>query len=133
MRVARITFALAAIALSSAAFASAAFAQGASHKPLTPRERMGQELFTQSCQVCHIPTQLGARGSYGPPLSRATFGGDDQVTAMFIKTGTDRMPGFGLHFSDDQLGAIAAFVKTMEPRPVVTAPAAPRGSRQDED
>lgn len=132
MRVACITYALASVAFSSAVFASAAFAQGASH-PLTPRERVGQELFTQSCQVCHIPTQLGARGSYGPALSRETFGGDDQVTAMFIKTGTDRMPGFGLHFSDDQLGAIAAFVKTMEPRPVLAAPSAPRSSRQDED
>ena len=61
--------------------------------------------------------------TYGPPLSRASLGGQDDVMREVIANGTPRMPGFKYHFEPTQIEAIVAFLKTI-PTPPPPAPAA---------
>ena len=91
---------------------------------LNDKERQGQALFTQHCVVCHLRTQLTSPGQYGPPLSKATLGGEADLIREYITEGTPRMPGFKYNFRPEQIDAIAAFVKTL-PVPAPAAPATP--------
>jgi mono/diheme cytochrome c family protein len=84
----------------------------ASH--LTPPQQLGRRLFEQSCGVCHTrPTLLS--GMYGPELSKLNLGGQEDLLRMFISNGTARMPGFKYTYNPEQIAAIAAYVKTLEP------------------
>src|SRR5437016_1780492 len=58
-----------------AAWPQGAVAQPAAQAPLNAKETQGRALFTQHCVVCHMRTQLTSPGHYGPPLSKATLGG----------------------------------------------------------
>ena len=94
----------------------------AQETPLSGKETAGQALFAQHCVVCHFRTQLTSPGQWGPPLSKATLGGDESLIREYITDGTPRMPGFKYNFQPAQIEAIAAFIKTL---PVPTPPAAP--------
>jgi mono/diheme cytochrome c family protein len=83
-------------------------AQGA----LNDQQRLGQTLFTQSCGVCHLKPQITAN-TYGPPLSRESAGGSEDVMRETITNGTPRMPGFKLLFEPAQINAIVAYLKTV--------------------
>jgi mono/diheme cytochrome c family protein len=105
-----------AIVLLLLALPAGASAQGV----LNDQQRLGQTLFTQSCGVCHLKPQITAN-TYGPPLSKDSAGGSEDVMRETISNGTPRMPGFKLLFEPAQINAIVAYLKT------VTAPqAAPR-------
>jgi mono/diheme cytochrome c family protein len=81
---------------------------------LTPQQHLGRRLFEQSCGVCHTrPTLIS--GMFGPELSRLNLGGQDDLLRMFIGNGTARMPGFKYTYNPEQIAAIAAYVKTLEP------------------
>lgn len=81
---------------------------------LTPQQQLGRRLFEQSCGVCHTrPTLIS--GMFGPELSRLNLGGQDELLRMFISNGTARMPGFKYTYNPEQIAAIAAYVKTLEP------------------
>jgi len=71
--------------------AGPAFAQEAT--ALNETQKHGQQLFAQSCGICHLPPELGAR-TYGPPLNKNAGGGDDDVMRQYITEGTPRMPSF---------------------------------------
>jgi mono/diheme cytochrome c family protein len=69
-------------------------------------------LFGQSCAVCHLKQQLGA-ATYGPPLSKASLGGQEDVMREVIANGTPRMPAFKYHFEPAQIDAIVQYLKTV--------------------
>ena len=79
---------------------------------LNATEQLGRQLFVQSCAVCHLKQQLGA-ATYGPPLSKASLGGQDDVMREVIANGTPRMPGFKYHFEPAQIDAIVRYLKTV--------------------
>src|SRR5436190_17918970 len=91
---------------------------------LSDKETQGQALFAQHCVVCHFRTQITSPGQWGPPLSKATLGGDESLIREYITDGTPRMPGFKYNFRPEQIEALAAFIKTL-PVPAPAAPATP--------
>jgi mono/diheme cytochrome c family protein len=97
---------------------SAAFAQADN---LTDQQRMGRQVFAQSCGVCHLPPALNAR-TYGPPLNKDAGGGDPDVVREFIENGTPRMPAWKYYLKPPQIDAIISYLKTV---PVQAAAAAP--------
>jgi mono/diheme cytochrome c family protein len=104
------------LALSS----SAAFAQQPADN-LTDQQRMGRQVFAQSCGVCHLPPALNAR-TYGPPLNKDAGGGDPDVVREFIENGTPRMPAWKYYLKPPQIDAIISYLKTV---PVQAAAAPP--------
>ena len=88
--------------------------------PLNATQKLGRQLFTQSCMVCHTAPQLNA-GLYGPALSKDAAGGEAAVMRGVIADGTPRMPAFKYLFRPKQIDAIVAYLKT------VPAPAAASG------
>jgi mono/diheme cytochrome c family protein len=106
-------------------FVLAASAQGAIAQQaganLNDQQRMGRQVFAQSCGVCHLPPSLGAK-TYGPQLNKDAGGGDDDVMREFITNGTPRMPAFKHYLKPDQIEAIISYVRTV---PVQAAAAAP--------
>lgn len=94
--------------------------QPASAPALTGQQKLGRQLFNQSCLVCHTQPQITS-GMYGPPLSRDTAGGDVDVIRGVITNGTPRMPGFKYQFTPQQIDAIAQYVKTLPPPTTTSA------------
>ncbi len=81
---------------------------------LNQDQQLGRTLFTQSCMVCHTRPVITA-GTYGPPLSRESAGGQADVMRQVITDGTPRMPAFKYQFTPAQIDAIVAYVKTLPP------------------
>jgi len=79
----------------------------------------GRQLFAQSCGICHLPPEAGTK-TYGPPLSKAAGGGDDDLMREYILNGTPRMPSFKAYLKPADIDAIIAYVRTV---PVPAAPA----------
>src|SRR5712691_8454351 len=79
---------------------------------LDDTQRMGRQVFAQSCGVCHLPPTLGAK-TYGPPLNKDAGGGDNDVMREFIENGTPRMPAFKSYLKPDQIDAIISYVRTV--------------------
>ena len=88
---------------------------------LNDTQRHGQQLLAQSCGICHLPPELGAR-TYGPPLNKAAGGGDDDIMREYIMNGTPRMPSFKAYLKPADIEAIISYVRTV-PVPAA-APAA---------
>src|SRR5579862_3856728 len=91
---------------------------------LTDQQKLGRQVFAQSCGVCHLPPSLGAR-TYGPALNKEAGGGDNDVMREFVENGTPRMPAFKHYLKPAEIDAIISYVRTV---PVQAAPggAAPR-------
>ncbi len=85
---------------------------------LNDQQRLGRQIFAQSCGICHLRPSLEVR-TYGPLLSKTTAGGDEGRMRNIILEGTTRMPAFKYYLQTDQVAAIIAYVKTVPP------PAAP--------
>ncbi len=100
--------------------AQGAFAQQAGD--LTDQQKVGRQVFAQSCGVCHLPPSLGAR-TYGPQLNKEAGGGDDDVMREFITNGTPRMPAFKYYLKPDQIEAIISYVRTVAVQAAPTGPA----------
>lgn len=79
---------------------------------LNDQQRLGQQLLTQFCGVCHLKPQITA-ATFGPALSRESAGGRDDVLREVIMNGTPRMPAFKLNFEPAQVDAIIAYLKTV--------------------
>ena len=88
---------------------------------LSDQQKMGRQVFAQSCGVCHLPPSLGAR-TYGPALNKDAGGGDDDVMREFITNGTPRMPAFKYYLKPEQIEAIISYVRTV-PVQAAAAPA----------
>jgi mono/diheme cytochrome c family protein len=87
---------------------------------LNATEQHGRQLFAQSCGICHLPPESGAK-TFGPPLNKAAGGGDDDIMREYINNGTPRMPSFKAYLKPADIDSIIAYVRTV---PVPAAPAA---------
>ena len=114
--------AIAAMVVSAAASASAQQPQ------LNETQTLGHDLFVQSCGVCHLKPLLGAP-QFGPVLSRDSASGNEDGMRQIIANGSPRMPGYKYTFSESQIAAIAAYLKTVPPQAAAPAPAAKREGR----
>ena len=111
------------LAVLSLAYCASAAAQPTqqAEPALTDLQLQGRNLFNQSCVVCHMRMQITTAGHFGPPLSKESLGGQEDVMREVISNGTPNMPGFKYHFEPREIDAIVAYLKT---RPV--APVQPR-------
>ena len=92
---------------------------------LNDQQRLGRQVFAQSCGVCHLPPARGAR-TYGPVLGKTSGGGNDDLVRKVILEGTPRMPGFKYMLQPAQVDAIVAFIRTVPaPAPVGGSAALP--------
>ena len=91
---------------------SAPAQQAATDDGLTATQKLGRQVFAQSCGICHLPPQINAR-TYGPLLSKDTAGGSDEVIRGLISEGTPRMPGFKHYLERAEIDAIIAYLKTV--------------------
>ncbi|MBI3048062.1 MAG: cytochrome c [Acidobacteria bacterium] len=80
----------------------------------TEQQRLGRQILAQACGVCHLPPARNAN-TYGPPLSKATGGGNDDLMRKFILEGTPRMPGFRYFLQPAEIDAVIAYVRTVPP------------------
>jgi mono/diheme cytochrome c family protein len=91
-----------------------------SEQSLDAKQLLGMRLFNQSCRVCHTKPQMSSP-LYGPELSQASGGGNDETMREIIGSGTPRMPGFKYHFDSEQIDAIVAYLRTIPaPTPSTT-------------
>jgi mono/diheme cytochrome c family protein len=79
---------------------------------LNDTQKLGRQVFAQSCGVCHLPPAINAR-TYGPGLSKDTAGGSDEVIRGVISEGTPRMPAFKHYLQRGEIDAIIAYLKTV--------------------
>src|SRR5215469_9580606 len=86
--------------------------QAATDEHLTATQKLGRQVFAQSCGICHLPPQINAR-TYGPLLSKDTAGGSDEVIRGLISEGTPRMPAFKHYLERAEIDAIIAYLKTV--------------------
>ena len=84
----------------------------APHDGLNDTQKLGRQVFAQSCGVCHLPPAINAR-TFGPLLSKDTAGGNDEVIRGVISEGTPRMPGFKHYLDRAEIDAIIAYLKTV--------------------
>jgi len=71
----------------------------------------GATLFSQSCAACHQPQGQGIPGAF-PALVNNTFvQGDPHQVAHVILNGRGGMPKFSGDLTDDQIAAVATYVR----------------------
>jgi mono/diheme cytochrome c family protein len=92
---------------------------------LTDQQRMGRQVLSQSCGVCHLPPVRNAK-PYGPALHKGSAMGDDALMRKIITEGTPRMPAFKYFLQPDQIDAIVAYVRTLSTTPPAPAAGASR-------
>ncbi len=91
---------------------------------LDATQRMGRQIFAQSCGVCHLPPALNARTygpaltkDTGPALTKDTASGNVEVIRGLINDGTPRMPAFKHYLQRAEVDAIIAYLKTVPAAP----------------
>ena len=94
------------------ALATGAPAAQAQQSDLDETQRLGRQVFAQSCGICHLQPSLGVK-TYGSALNKAAAGGNDEVMRAFIVNGTDRMPAFKYYLKPAEIDAIIAYVRTV--------------------
>ncbi len=87
---------------------------------LSETQLRGRQVFAQSCGICHLQPSLGVK-TYGPLLTKAAAGGNDEVMRAFIVNGSERMPAFKYYLKPAEIDAIIAYVRTV-PVPPEPAP-----------
>ena len=103
-----------------AVWPASAFAQ---QDNLTDAQREGRQLLAQNCGVCHLQPSLNAR-TFGPRLSKDTFGGSGDAIRVIVTEGTTRMPAFKYNLKPNQIDSIIAYlgtVPTPPPQPAQSA------------
>ena len=109
----------------------AAASAPAQQPELSESQKLGHDLFVQSCGVCHLKPLLGAP-QFGPALSRESASGNEDAMRQVIANGTPRMPGFKYHFTETQIAAIASYLKSLPPQ-AAAAPAPAKREGRDAD
>ena len=84
---------------------------------LNDTQRLGRQVFAQSCGICHLQPSLGVK-TYGPMLNKAATSGNDEVMRAFIVNGTERMPAFKYYLKPAEIDAIIAYLRTV-PEPAL--------------
>jgi mono/diheme cytochrome c family protein len=116
------------ICVASTILAALVTGASAQQPQLNDTQQLGQSLFVQSCGVCHLKPQLTSV-QFAPVLSRESLGGQEDVMRQVIANGTPRMPGFKYTFTQDQIVAIAAYLKAVPPQAAAAAASAKREGR----
>jgi len=98
--------------VSTLVLALAAATAHAQQTDLNETQRLGRQVFAQSCGICHLQPSLGVK-TYGPILNKATAAGNDAVMRAFILNGTDRMPAFKHYLKPAEIDAIIAYLGTV--------------------
>jgi mono/diheme cytochrome c family protein len=73
---------------------------------LIDQQKLGRQVFAQSCGVCHLPPSLGA----SPALNKDAGGGDNDVMREFVENGTPRKPAFKYYLKPQEIDAIIGYV-----------------------
>ena len=81
---------------------------------LNAAQQHGQYILMTSCGLCHTPPDIN-NPHMAPALSKETLGGSVPDIVAFIKSGTEKMPGFQYTYTDQDLTAVAEYLKTVEP------------------
>ena len=84
----------------------------AQQSDLSETQRLGRQVFAQSCGICHLQPSLGVK-TFGPLLDKAAAAGNDEVMRAFIANGTDRMPAFKYYLKPSEIDAIIAYPRTV--------------------
>jgi cytochrome c6 len=72
----------------------------------------GAELFATNCAACHQPEGEGIEGAF-PKLAGNTFvGGDPKAVITTLLNGRGGMPSFRDDLKDDQLAAVASYIRS---------------------
>ena len=112
VRSAALSAVLSTVFLGALAAGGASAQQAATDDGLTATQKLGRQVFAQSCGICQLPPQINAR-TFGPLLSTDTAGGSDEVIRGLISEGTPRMPGFKHYLARAEIDAIIAYLKTV--------------------
>ena len=99
---------------------SASAQQAGTGDSLDDTQKLGRQVFVQSCGVCHLPPSLNAR-TFGPVLNKGSGNGDDEIVRGLIMNGTPNMPAFKYYLNKSEIDAIIAYVRTVPP-PAAPAP-----------
>src|SRR5258706_5711594 len=95
--------------LALAAATPAAYAQQAG-SDLNEMQRLGRQVFAQSCGICHLQPSLGVK-TYWPVLDKAATARNDEVMRAVIVNGTDRMPALKYYLTPDEIHALIAYLR----------------------
>jgi len=98
--------------VSTLLLALAAATAHAQQSTLNETQRLGRQVFAQSCGICHLQPSMGVK-TYGPPLNKASAGGNDEVMRVFIVNGSERMPAFRYYLKPSEIDAIIAYLRTV--------------------
>jgi mono/diheme cytochrome c family protein len=82
----------------------------ASNPPTTDQVKQGASLFSRNCAHCHGDD---ARGDEGPDLHDLTKS-DGRITKILKEGIKGEMPKFGSKFSDTDIQALIAFLRTLK-------------------
>jgi enamine deaminase RidA (YjgF/YER057c/UK114 family)/cytochrome c5 len=86
-----------------------------SQRPAVAADR-GEEVYVEKCAACHQPKGEGVAGGIGgrfPALANSAYvSGDARVLISVILSGRGGMPAFRNDLNNDDLSAVASFVRT---------------------
>lgn len=71
----------------------------------------GAEVFSQSCAACHQPQGQGIPGAFPALVGNPFVQGPAQPVAHVILNGRGGMPKFSGDLTDDQIAAVATYVR----------------------
>ncbi len=106
--------------------------------PLTESQIVGRAIFQTRCAMCHVgqdpATEFQGNGDEAAPARQTTFGpllskaqaADEARLRDKITNGGPRMPAYRYALTDEQIGHVVAFIKTIE-RPMTKLAAAEPG------
>ena len=112
MRIAKSVILVAGIALSSPVCVHAQQSQAPNQdQAASPSDVDGETMFATSCGFCH---QSGGRAPGKGPKLAGTTHSDDFIAERIRKGKPGAMPAFGRAFSESQVMAIVAYIRTLE-------------------
>jgi mono/diheme cytochrome c family protein len=112
MRIAKSVILIAGIALSSPVCGHAQQSQAPNQgQAASPSDIDGETMFATSCGFCH---QSGGRALGKGPKLAGTARSDDFIAERIRKGKPGAMPAFGPVFSESQVMAIVAYIRTLE-------------------
>jgi mono/diheme cytochrome c family protein len=85
--------------------------QGQATSPEQPSDINGEKIFATSCGFCH---QSGGRAPGKGPKLAGTTHSDDFIAERIRKGKPGAMPAFGRVFSESQVMAIVAYIRTLD-------------------
>jgi mono/diheme cytochrome c family protein len=112
MRIAKSIILMAGIALASPVGVVAQQSQAPDQgQAASPNDIDGETMFATSCGFCH---QSGGRAEGKGPKLAGTTRSDDFIAERIRKGKPGAMPAFGSAFSESQIMAIVAYIRTLE-------------------